>query len=222
MRWSQRWGGRVRRDLARIRLVIFPPWLSVIRQTCFPITVLCDTPLLKDIATLLEWELRPGERIAWTGQPIPPRFAWQGLGDVLFGIPCTAFAIFCMARATSRGDDFLTLFCIPFVLVGFGLLSGPYRMRLKAARTAYVITDQRALILDGHWWQSTAFRSCDPHHLGDIRCMRKPDGSGDLIFGCTCISMDEVVDYGFLAIHDVENAETLIRKLSKGSFDDDT
>jgi hypothetical protein len=185
-----------------------------------PAPVMFDNPLPKDIAVLVEGELRPGERIAWTGQPIPGRFAWRGLTDVLFGIPWTAFVVFCMATASSRGDDSLLLFGIPFVLIGLFLLSGPFRMRLEAARTAYVITDKRVLILEGSWLRSTAIRSCEPQHLGDIRCVQKSDGSGDIILGCTAISVDEVADYGLLAIHDVKNAETLIRQLSKTAIND--
>jgi hypothetical protein len=180
-----------------------------------------DDKLPKDVAVLVEAELRSGERIAWTGQPIPGRFAWRGIADVLFGIPWTAFAIYMAATARAQGDGFLTLFCVPFVLIGFWLLSGPCRMRYKAGRSAYVITDKRALILDGDWWRPTTIRSCEPQHLGDIRSVLKPDGSGDVIFGCTAITSDESADYGFLAIHEVKNAETLIRQLAKSTINGD-
>ncbi|RBP45795.1 hypothetical protein DES53_102177 [Roseimicrobium gellanilyticum] len=175
-----------------------------------------DNNLPKDVAVLVEAELHSSERVVWTGQPIPGRFAWRGIGDVLFGIPWTAFTIFCMVK----GDDSSKLFGLPFLLIGVWLLSGPYRMRLKAARTAYVVTDKRALILEGDWCRSTAIRSCEPQHLGDIRCVQKPDRSGDIIFGCTAISSDEIADYGFLGIHDVKHVETLVRQLSKVAIND--
>lgn len=180
-----------------------------------------DNHLPKVIANLVEAELHPGELIAWAGQPIPGRFAWRGTCDVLFGIPWTAFAIYGMANSRSQGDDFSTLLCVLFVLIGFWLLSGPYRMRHKATRTAYVITDKRALIFEGDWWRSTTVRSCEPQHLGDIRCVQRLDGSGDVIFGSTAISSDHWADYGFLAIHDVKNVERLIKQLSKAGINRD-
>ncbi len=180
-----------------------------------------------DVAALLEAELQPGERITWVGQPIPGRFARGSIGIVLFGIPWTAFAIFWIAGASgfhlpdfSNGSELFPLFGVPFVLIGFGMLSSPYWMRRKAGRTAYVITDKRALILDGGSWRSTTIRSFEPHRLGDIRRVQNPDGSGDIIFERPWASdgSKQTTDHGFLAIQDVKNVESLIRKLANAAI----
>lgn len=187
-----------------------------------------DNNLPKEVASLVDLELEPGERIIWAAQPIPGRFARRSIGLVLFGIPWTAFAIFWIAGASgfkipdfSHGFGFFPLFGVPFVLIGFGLLSSPYWMRRKARRTAYVITDKRALILAGGSWRSTTVRSFEPYRLGDIRRVQNADGTGDLIFERTWAGDGDggrqSTDHGFLAIRDARNVETLVRDLVRSS-----
>jgi hypothetical protein len=139
--------------------------------------------LSHNVSHLVDAELWNGERVIWTGQPIPSRFASRSIGLVFFGIPWTAFALFWMAGASgfkmpdfSHGFGIFPLFGLPFVLIGFGLLSSPYWMRRKARRTTYVITDQRAIVLAGGVFGSITIRSFDPDRLKDIRRVQKPDG----------------------------------------------
>src|SRR6478609_3430837 len=96
---------------------------------------------------LIHSELRPSEVLAWSSSPRPGRMALRALPLVLFGIPWTAFALFWIAGASgfkmpdfSHGFGFFPLFGVPFVLIGFGMLTSPYWMRRKARRTAYVVT----------------------------------------------------------------------------------
>jgi hypothetical protein len=49
------------------------------------------------------------------------------------------------------------------------MLSSPFRMRRKALKTAYVITDQRAIMLAAGAFGSTMVRSFDPERLKDLR-----------------------------------------------------
>jgi hypothetical protein len=181
--------------------------------------------LPQDVSRLVDAELRNGERIAWTGQPIPSRFARRSIGIVLFGIPWTAFALFWIAGASgfkmpdfSHGSGIFPLFGLPFVLIGFGMLSSPYWMLRKARRTAYVITDQRAIVLAGGAFGSTTIRSFDPDRLNDIRRVQKPDGTGDLIFERTWASDGDAgrqsTDHGFLAIAGVRDVEGFITRLT--------
>ena len=148
-----------------------------------------DVILPREIADLVADEIASGERIAWVGQPIPSRYARRGLGTALFGIPFTAFAFFWIAGASgfkmpdfSHGFGFFPLFGIPFVLVGLGMLSSPLWMLLKATRTAYVITDRRALTVERRLWQGVSVRSFEPECLTDLSRTQYPDGSGNLVF----------------------------------------
>ncbi|MDP4779650.1 MAG: hypothetical protein NWS16_05385 [Akkermansiaceae bacterium] len=179
-----------------------------------------------DISSLVDIELRGGERVTWTGQPLPSRFARRSIGIVLFGIPWTAFALFWIAGASgfkmpdfSQGFGLFPLFGVPFVLIGFGMLSSPIWMRRKARRTAYVVTDQRAIVFAGGVFGSTTIRSFKPEQLNDIRRVQKPDGTGDLIFERTWASDGEggkqSTDHGFLAIANVREVEAMITRLTQ-------
>jgi hypothetical protein len=180
--------------------------------------------LPQEISRLVDAELRNGERVAWTGQPIPGRFARRGIGHVIFGIPWTAFALFWMAGASgfkmpdfSQGVGLFPLFGLPFVLIGFGMLSSPYWMRRKALKTAYVITDQRAIVLASGAFGSTTIRSFEPDRLKDIRRVQRPDGTGDLVFERTWSSDGDggrFVEQGFLAISGVRDVERMITRLT--------
>src|SRR5437763_9868076 len=125
-----------------------------------------DDLLSPELAALVDAELASGERMVWVGQPIPSRYARGSLAIVLFGIPWTAFAIFWMAGVSgfkipnlTRGFGWFPLFGIPFVLIGLGMLSTPFWVRRKARRTAYVITDRRAIVVEGGAWRSVTIRS---------------------------------------------------------------
>ncbi len=115
--------------------------------------------------------------------------------------------------------DLFPLFGIPFVLIGFGLLSSPFWMMLKAKKTVYVITSARAITFDCGF--STSIRSFSPNRLTDLQRKQRSDGSGDLIFerkqsydrdnaGRTSV-------HGFLAIPDVKMVENLVRQLVEKS-----
>jgi len=191
-----------------------------------------DNNLPREVAALVGAELQPGERITWAGQPMPWRFARRNIGIFLFGIPWTAFAIFWVAGTSgfklpdfSDSAGWFPLFGVPFVLSGFGMLSTPYWMRRKARRTAYVVTDERALIIDGSWWRSTTIRSFEPRRLGDIRRDQNPDGSGNLIFERTWDNDgdggNQFTEHCFLAIRDVKTVERLIRQLTQAASQPD-
>jgi hypothetical protein len=111
--------------------------------------------------------------------------------------------------------DLFPLFGIPFVLIGFGMLSSPYWTMRKARRTAYVLTTARAIIFDGGF--STTIRSFGPDRLTDLRRKQRADGSGDVIFERK-LSYDsdgdrQSTDHGFLAIADVKGVEDMVRQL---------
>jgi hypothetical protein len=186
------------------------------------------------LRTLVENELQEGESIAWVCQPIPKHFAMRSLPIVLFAIPWTCFAIFWIAGASGfkipnfkHGFDFFPMFGLPFLLIGFGMLSSPLWMAWKAKKTAYVLTDRRALIFDGCW--SAHVRSFAPDRLLDLRRTQRKDGSGDLIFEKK-LSYDsegskQSTDIGFLAIPNVKDVEERVRLIaaaaSKSQFPHD-
>jgi hypothetical protein len=185
---------------------------------------------------LVRSELRDREELVWASQPNPRRFMWFSTPIVLFGIPWTAFAIFWMAGAASpmlfghgeggandgpqAGPNIFAicfpLFGVPFVLIGFGMLSSPFWMYRRARRTYYALTDQRAIIWSVGLFGGTEVRSFQAADLGKMVRRDYADGSGDLIF-------EEAVsrngdggshrpERGFLAIENVREVEALIQR----------
>ena len=179
--------------------------------------------LPKYLQARIQLELKPGEAVIWAGQPNPAKYMRQGFWLWLFFIPWTAFALFWMAGAAgfkfpdfSRGQDLFPLFGIPFVLIGLGGLSSPYWLRRKAANIIYVITDQRALTLEGS--RSYTARTYYPDQLRNITRKEHPDGSGDLVLE-TARYKDSDGDAGkrengFFAIAQVRRVEQLLEQLA--------
>jgi hypothetical protein len=183
------------------------------------------TPLLTpDLQRRLNDELRAGERIVWSAQPLPRLYRWSSIGIVLFGIPWTAFAIFWMAAAgwgtwkagnTPGPFKLFPLFGLPFVLIGFGMLSSPFWMSRAARRTVYAITNQRAITIEGQAFGRVKVQSFLPDRLVAMSRTQRPDGSGDLIFEEVrerSGSSTTTVQRGFKAIAGVREVEDLILK----------
>jgi hypothetical protein len=175
----------------------------------------------------LEMELRSGERIIWTGQPIPERYARASWFLVLFGIFWTGFSVFWVVGAgwmtwNSHAPGpfkLFPLFGIPFVAIGIGLLTSPIWMQKKAASTAYVITDQRAFILEQTWRGATRVQSFASKELQSLERTQHRDGSGDILF-FTERWRDSDGDRrtrrtGFFAIRDVKTVEDHLRALAQ-------
>jgi hypothetical protein len=177
-----------------------------------------------ELRTLVEDEMRSEEAVQWVGRPIPGLLARQAWPIVLFAIPWTAFAIFWIAGASGwvlpdirEGQSgFFPLFGLPFVLIGLVMLSSPLRLRWKAGRIAYVLTERRAIIVERGLW-STKVRSFAPAALGDLERKQRPDGAGDIIFTrenyWDSKSGNRSVPVGFLAVANVKEVEDRIRGL---------
>lgn len=97
--------------------------------------------------------LEPGERLLWTGAPPGGlRFALSDLGPSFVGLVFTVFAVgWTVTAAGSPGPAFLPVMGLVPLAIGLYLLIG---RRLWAAwrraRTAYALTDRRAIIATRH------------------------------------------------------------------------
>ena len=175
----------------------------------------------------IEMELRSGERIVWTAQPIPARVTRGSWIIVVFGIPWTAFALFWIGAAGWGASHapgpfkLFPLFGVPFVLIGLGMLSSPFWLRKKAAKTVYMITDQRAVVLSEGFRGRTRVESYAPAQLQSTTREENSDGSGDIIFE-TRVWRDSDGDrrsqrIGFFGVPDVRTVEEHIRALATRS-----
>ena len=73
----------------------------------------------------------------------------------------------------------MSLFGIPFVLIGFGMLLGPFWVLRKGARTLYVLTNRRLTILEGG--RTVSVVSIRPEEIVSTSRKEGPDGRGTLI-----------------------------------------
>lgn len=169
------------------------------------------------LRSLVESELRPRERIAWLEQPIPGRMALWELPTMVFGIFWTAGSMSWWRDAYKMERELVwfSAFHLPFILIGFGMLSSPYWARRMALRSAYVLTDRRAILFTAGWLGNVTVRSFEAERLTILRCKKHADGSGDLVFAIDTDYDDGSTDVGFLAIRKVKVAEKLVRALKK-------
>lgn len=128
--------------------------------------------------------LQKGEKLVWAG--VPKRgiqFRSEDAYMVPFSLFWCGFIYFWLHSALhSRAPLWFILFATPFVLVGIYLLFG--RLLWEAwerARTRYVLTNQRAIIVT-HLF-SRRVRSVFLHRLEDTSLTLRQDGSGTITLG---------------------------------------
>jgi len=178
-----------------------------------------------ELVKVVDRELDSGEHVEWVGQPIAARMARQTIPMALFGIPWTAFAVIWTVSAsgmTSHGHNgglqwLFGLWGVPFILVGFVILTGPIWMRLRAKRMAYLLTDRRAIIISLGLRSNVTVRSFEASALADLRRRERADGSGDLIFTTDPAGgnrgRNNPMAVGFIAIPDVKGVDDRVRRL---------
>ncbi|GAB4326827.1 MAG: hypothetical protein OHK0038_00280 [Flammeovirgaceae bacterium] len=183
------------------------------------------------VADMVRQELKSDEKLLWCAQPTSKRYFRKGLPFFFFGIFFAGFAIFwtvmaaSITGASSNETNIISyifpLFGIPFIVVGVGMLTAPLWMAYKVAKeTAYLITDQRAILIEGGLF-SGEVRYYPPQKLKDFFVRREPNNVGDIILE-TKISTSKkggqtTTEYGFLGIENLTEVSTLLQKLSEKS-----
>lgn len=191
--------------------------------------MLSNLKIPKELRRKIENELQPGELIRWVGQPIPHFFTAASIGSVLFGIPWTSFAIFWMWGASGfklpdlreglQSQHLFALFVVPFVLIGFGMLSSPIWVWQAARKTVYLVTDKRAISIQGG--RSTTIRSYLPDQLKDIYRKERADGTGDVIISIRrwkdSDGNNRNEEIGFLGVRNSREVENILKQLAQNN-----
>jgi hypothetical protein len=188
--------------------------------------MLSNLKIPKELRRKIENELQPGEFIRWIEQPIPRFFTASSIGSVLFGIPWTSFAIFWMWGASRfklpdireglQPQNLFALFGVPFVLIGFRMLSSPVWAWQAARKTVYLVTDKRAISIHSGW--STTIRIYLPNQLKEIYRKERADGTGDVIISIRRWkdsdgdNMSEEI--GFLGVRNPREVENILKQLA--------
>ncbi|QDV41073.1 hypothetical protein Enr13x_09110 [Stieleria neptunia] len=183
-----------------------------------------DASIPLKLQEIVQRELDCDERVVWSEMPKPKYFSGPALGMFLFAIPWTAFSVFWMAGAAgfkipqfNNGEDLFPLFGIPFFLIGIGMLSSPLWAYRNSLRTVYLITDRRAITIDGG--MSYTIRSYTPEKLNDTFRREHKDGTGDvIIFRNSWRDSDgdkQMQELGFLRIDDAKSIELMLKQLAE-------
>jgi len=172
----------------------------------------------RELQSMVDRELEPGESVKWIGMPIPRFFTGASTGLFLFAIPWTAFAIFWMFGSWHQSKNIpFTLFGVPFVLVGFGLLSTPLFTYRRSFKTVYVITDKRAITFSGGW--STTVRSYPPETLREFYRKERKDGTGDVVISRRAWRDSDgdrqSEELGFLRVESPKEIENMLKSLAE-------
>jgi hypothetical protein len=130
--------------------------------------------------------LDSGESLIWSGAPrqgmlLRPNDAYMIPFSLLWG----GFAIFWEAgvlRASGPNSLFMSLWGIPFVLIGLYMIVGRFFVDARIrARTFYGLTDRRAIIISGLF--SRTITSLPLRTLTDISLQERSDRSGTILLG---------------------------------------
>lgn len=179
----------------------------------------------KNLKKRVEEELEPGELVEWFGMPLPRYFRPWLIFSSLFGILWTGFTIF-WTWEYARQENPVTAISMgtPFILMGLVILFAPIIWSYhKPLKTVYVITNNRAITIDECW--SSSIQSYYPHHLKDIYCREKKDGTGDVIITCRAIRESKFIRrldrLGFLQIKNPKEVEIKLKKLAEQTAEAD-
>lgn len=192
--------------------------------------MLSNLQIPKELRKKIDNELQPGEIIRWIEQPVPWFYISSSIGIVLFGIPWTSFAIFWMWGASEfklpdlreglQPQHLFALFGVPFVLIGFWMLSSPLWEWQAARKTVYLVTDKRAISIQCVW-STTTIRSYLPDQLKDIYRNERADGTGDVVITIRRrkdSDGDQISEeIGFLGVRNPREVEKILKQLTQNA-----
>ena len=182
----------------------------------------------------VEHELESGERIEWMGRP-KLFFTMPSTLMVLFlcvlwtpialfftaiGIILTVMGAW-MTRETNGvlGPVIVFLFSLLFTLFGLAMLSVPFLVYRHFANIVYVITNRRAITVEGV--PKITIRSYPPNELRNMYRREKRDGFGDIIIAgqkrSDAHGSHTSEKLLFWNVRDVKRIEELLRLLAKQS-----
>ncbi len=164
--------------------------------------------------------LDPGERLIWSANPDPPRYALRkGTYTFLFGIFFFGFSLFWIhgaytaeSRATSQLLFPFWMFGIPFVIAGASMVLSPVWYFFRAMHTTYALTNRRAIMdISGPFPRRT---SVPLHQIPFVDVRSAAEGPGHVLFQEAATSYNNkgmTQRDGFIAIADAARVGQMLR-----------
>lgn len=178
-----------------------------------------ETNIPRKLEELLSRELEGKEAVEWKGMPVPHFFSGGSLAAFLFSIPWTFISslfLFAPALTDDDGSIVMSVFAVPFVLIGLSLMSSPLWTYRKCKDTIYAITQKRVILIEGGF--SRSFKSFTPEQLKFVYRKEHRNGTGDIILAQRRWKDSEgdqqKEDVGMLRIRDPKTIETKIKNLA--------
>ena len=96
-------------------------------------------------------ELRPGERLLWSGRPDARALFIPADGFLIpFGLLFLGFAVFWTTQAAKGAPVFFPIFGFLFIVIGLYYVFGRFFVKVwRKRRSVYAVTDRRAFAVDG-------------------------------------------------------------------------
>lgn len=187
--------------------------------------------MIKNTLQIVENEIHENETVTWYDKPQAKKINVEGIIMTIFGSIFVGFSMFwTLSQITPKSpfnDPFFTrslidrifpYFSLPFFIIGFLLLPGPYWVYRRMLNTIYAITNERCMIITvGRTKKVQSFNIYDIHN---IKKTEYSDGTGDICFAkeTSLSSRDELgnrairtTEIGFNRIKNVTEVEHILR-----------
>ena len=175
-----------------------------------------DPNIPLDLQDLISRELLPDENVVWNAMSKPQHLSQAALLTFYFGL---CWAVMCVMwwLENNQGSDMFPLSPIPCVLIGIGMLSSPLWGGREKSKAVYLITDRRAITIEGG--RTSTIRSYLPENLKDIFRREHTDGTGDVLIARNAWKGDDgithIQDLGFLRIENAKSVETMLNAMAE-------
>lgn len=209
-----------------IGLVVSMPFLAVFAadHMSFPSIVVSpgvpDAYTLEKVTNLAAAVLKPSEHILWVGQPelgresslkmwlfIPFAIIWT-----LFSLLWTAMASTAIKQSKVGGTIF-TVFGVPFVLIGVGMLCTPYFTKQQELTTVYMLSDKGAIkVVNSKPYRMVEYDEAD---FGPVEVTRYKPNRADILFIKDSSEGEKHPYGGFYGIENADGALEVIDRHSK-------
>jgi len=179
----------------------------------------------------MEPKLRFSETLLWVGRPDPRLFSREMARAYLLFLGllalCGLVSTWLIRHLSQPRNAVIPAILVVVVMIGYFLITAPWRYRQRILQTIYAITDRRALVYRGFGWSSLWLEalpdlhdmlwSFDARQIRARRRIERYQGRTDLVFdGERHYHMTgrgqirDWVQVGFLGLENVDEVDQLL------------